>query len=237
MKHSFSALIFDVDGTLAETEELHRKAFNDVFKNNGLKWHWDKSLYAKLLRIAGGKERIQFYQTHFPQQNGSLSYNDVAMIHKKKTEMYASLVEKGSLTLRPGISSIITAALEQKICLAVATSTSYSNLVSLTKSCFDKKPEEIFTSIATGNLVKQKKPAPDLYNLVLKETSLNSKECLAIEDSRIGLMAAKGANIPTLVSPSIYHIDENFSEADYTCVNLERKQLPKKLRQLLFNDL
>jgi beta-phosphoglucomutase-like phosphatase (HAD superfamily) len=104
----------------------------------------------------------------------------------------------------------------------------------LTKSCFDKKPEEIFTSIATGNLVKQKKPAADLYNLVLKETALNSKECLAIEDSRIGLMAAKGANIPTLVSPSIYHIDENFSEADYTCVTLEREAAAKKTSTATF---
>jgi len=237
MRNSFNAFIFDVDGTLAETEEIHRKAFNDVFKSNGLKWYWDKLLYGKLLRIAGGKERIQFYQTHFSLQNESLSDNDIARLHKEKTEMYTSFVEKGALTLRPGIRSLITAALEQKICLAVATSTSYLNLVSLTKSCFGEKPEEIFSSLATGDLVKKKKPAADLYNLVLKELSLDPKECLAIEDSRIGLMAAKGANIPTLVSPSIYHITEDFTEADYACDNLEPAQLPKELRQLLFNKL
>ena len=234
MKNIPSTLIFDVDGTLAETEELHRKAFNDVFKKRRLKWHWNKSLYGQLLRIAGGKERIKFYQTNVTCHKIPLNDGDISLIHKEKTQIYSHWVENGALTLRPGIHCIITKALEKNIRLAIATSTSYSNLIPLTQSCFGKKPEEIFSCLATGNLVRKKKPAADLYNLVLQKLSLEPKECLAIEDSRIGLMSAKGANIRTMVSPSLYHIKDDFTEADHLCESLEEEQLPEELRQLLF---
>jgi HAD superfamily hydrolase (TIGR01509 family) len=234
MRNETNALIFDVDGTLAETEELHRRAFNDVFKKKGLNWYWDKPLYTKLLRIAGGKERIKFYQTNISKHNRSLGDHDVSLMHKEKTQIYASLVENGALTLRPGIHSIITNALEKKILLAIATSTSHSNVIPLTQSCFGKKPAEIFSYLATGDLVKRKKPAADLYHLVLQKMSLKPTECLAIEDSGIGLMAAKAANIRTLVSPSFYHMSDDFTEADYICAGFEREQLPKEFCQLLF---
>jgi len=118
---------------------------------------------------------------------------------------------------------------------AIATATSQvKNLVSLTQSCLGLHPNEIFSFLSTGNLVEKKKPAPDVYNLVLEKLSLNREKCLAIEDSRIGLLAAKGAKIRTLVSPSLYHIKDDFTEADYLCESLEKEQLPEELRQLLF---
>ena len=234
MKNATNTLIFDVDGTLAETEELHRKAFNETFKRNNLSWYWDKSLYGNLLKIAGGKERIKFYDANFSKEKNYLDYQYISELHQEKTKLYTNFLEGGVLTLRPGISSIITNALYRGLRLAVATSTSRINLVSLTENCLGKKPDEIFTFVATGDLVDNKKPAADLYNLVLQEISIDASECLALEDSRIGLIAAKAANIKTLVSPSFYHMSEDFSESDYLCQSFEEEQLPEDLCQLLF---
>ena len=234
MKNTVKTIIFDVDGTLAETEELHRKAFNETFHKVGLDWYWNKSTYKELLKIAGGRERIKSYQSHLSQGDISLCEHDISILHTKKTKTYVRWVKNGALSLRPGIKSMITSAVEKKIKLAAATSTSLVNLVSLTKSCLGKDPNEIFHFLATGDLVKKKKPATELYDLVLKEMSIKSEECLAIEDSRIGMLAAKGANMQTLVSPSAYHLDDDFTESDYFCGSLEKEHLPEELRQLLF---
>ena len=235
MGNLMNTLIFDVDGTLAETEELHRKAFNEVFAKSDLNWYWGPELYRKLLKISGGRERMLFYQTNFSEKDSLLSEENIALLHEKKTIIYTNWVKDGALTLRPGVKTMITNALERKITLAIATAASQvENLVSLTKSCLGLHPNEIFSFLSTGDLVAKKKPASDVYDLVLKEMSLNARECLAIEDSRVGLLAAKGAKIRTLISPSLYHMKDDFTEADYLCESLEKEQLPEELCQLLF---
>ena len=235
MKNLMNTLIFDIDGTLAETEELHRKAFNEIFIKSDINWYWNPRLYRKLLKISGGRERMLFYQTNFSDKNSLLSEKDISKLHEKKTILYTNWVKDGALTLRPGVKTMITSALERKITLAIATASSQvESLVSLTQSCLGLHPNEIFSFLSTGNLVEKKKPASDVYDLVLKEMSLNPEQCLAIEDSRVGLLAAKGAKIKTLVSPSLYHIKDDFTEADYLCESLKKEQLPEELRQLLF---
>ena len=187
------ALIFDVDGTIAETEELHRKAYNSIFSDEGINWNWSKKLYKELLKVTGGKERLKHYKENFNSKNYHLDINDISRIHSKKNELYNKWVDEGLLQLRPGIKSLIDNALKSKIQLAISTSTSLMNVETLFKKCFEIKPDLIFKVIAKGDMVKRKKPDPELYLLALNQLSLRPEECIALEDSNNGLISAKRA--------------------------------------------
>ncbi len=187
------ALIFDVDGTIAETEELHRKAYNSIFSDEGINWNWSKKLYKELLKVTGGKERLKHYKEKFTSKNYQLDINDISRIHSKKNELYNKFVDQGLLQLRPGIKSLIHNALKSKIQLAISTSTSLLNVEALFIKCFETKPSSIFKVIATGDMVKKKKPDPELYLLALNQLSLRPEECIALEDSNNGLVSAKRA--------------------------------------------
>ena len=226
-------LIFDFDGTLAETEEAHRNAFNKAFSSNNLNWHWDQHIYKKLLQVAGGKERIAYYNESFLSNAKQISRKDIEEIHFQKTKFYSQSVSQGFVQLRPGIKELLEKAKYNKKKLAIATSTSLGNVTLLLRSCLNEKPEDIFSFISTGELVGKKKPSPDLYKLVLAEMNLTPEECLAFEDSRIGLLSAKRANITTVVTPSYYSTGDNFEEADYLLTSFLLGQFPKELRRRL----
>ena len=226
-------LIFDFDGTLAETEEAHRNAFNKAFSSNNLNWHWDQHIYKKLLQVAGGKERIAYYNESFLSNAKQISRKDIEEIHFQKTKFYSQSVLQGFVQLRPGIKELLEKAKYNKKKLAIATSTSLGNVTLLLRSCLNEKPEDIFSFISTGELVGKKKPSPDLYKLVLAEMNLTPEECLAFEDSRIGLLSAKRANITTVVTPSYYSTGDNFEEADYLLTSFLLGQFPKELRRRL----
>ena len=226
-------LIFDFDGTLAETEEAHRNAFNKAFKSKKLNWHWDQYIYKKLLQIAGGKERIEFYNKSFSLNSKKISSKDIEEIHLQKTKFYSQSVSQGIVQLRPGIREFLERAKYNKKKLAISTSTSLDNVTLLLKSCLNENPEDLFSFISTGDLVKKKKPSPDLYKLVLAEMNLMPEECLAFEDSRIGLISARRANIQTVVNPSRYSVGDNFDEADYFLTSFLLEQFPKSLRRRL----
>ena len=226
-------LIFDFDGTLAETEEAHRKAFNKAFKSKKLNWHWDQHIYKKLLKVAGGKERIDFYNRSFSSNLKRISSKDIEEIHLQKTKFYSQSVSQGLVQLRPGIKELLEKAKYNKKKIAISTSTSRDNVTLLLKSCLNENPEDIFSFISTGDLVQKKKPSPDLYKLVLAEMNLMPEECLAFEDSRIGLVSAKRANIKTAVNPSRYSMGDNFEEADYFLTSFLLEQFPKSLRRIL----
>ena len=153
---------------------------------------------------------------------------------KKKNELYKQWVNEGLVQLRPGIKSLIDNALNSKIQLAISTSTSLMNVKSLFKKCFETKPNSIFNVIATGDMVKRKKPNPELYLLALNQLSLQPEECVAFEDSYNGLISAKRAKLKTVCSPSQYHIDDNFEKADFICEEFTKDKLPPELRQLIF---
>ena len=226
-------LIFDFDGTLAETEEAHRKAFNKAFQVNKLGWNWDQHIYRRLLQVAGGKERIEFYNKSLLSHSKQISRKDIEEIHFQKTKFYSQSVSQGFVQLRPGIREFLEKAKYHKKKLAISTSTSRDNVNLLLSSCLSEKPEDIFSFISTGDLVEKKKPSPDLYKLVLAEMSLMPEECLAFEDSRIGLVSAKRANIKTAVNPSQYSMGDNFEEADYFLTSFLLEQFPKSLRRIL----
>ena len=226
-------LIFDFDGTLAETEEAHRNAFNKAFNSNKLNWYWDQHIYRKLLQIAGGKERIEFYNKSFSSNSKQISSKDIEEIHLQKNKFYSQSVSQGLVQLRPGIRELLEKAKYNKKKIAISTSTSRDNVTLLLKSCLNENPEDIFSFISTGDLVQKKKPSPDLYKLVLAEMNLMPEECLAFEDSRIGLVSAKRANIETAVNPSQYSVGDNFDEADYFLTSFLLEQFPKSLRKRL----
>ncbi len=207
------ALIFDVDGTLAETEELHRRAFNETFAEEGLGWHWDRDLYRELLKTTGGKERMRAYiRDHKP---GAVP-DDAAIpeIHKRKTARYGSLMAAGEIALRPGIAELIEDARAQGVRVAVATTTNRPNVDALSRACWGRPAEEVFEVVAAGDMVAAKKPAPDVYLLALERLGLAPEACLAFEDSRNGLLSAKGADLRCIVSPGPYTADQDFAEAD-----------------------
>ncbi len=203
------ALIFDVDGTLAETEELHRRAFNETFTEAGLDWHWSREDYRRLLKTTGGKERIA---RHIAETGGDPAL-DVPALHRAKTDRYAALMLAGDLRLRAGIADLIALARAAGLRLAVATTTSRPNVEALTLAAFGRPAEEVFDVLACGDEVARKKPAPDVYTLALARLGPPATAALALEDSRNGLLAAQAAGIACIVSPSAYTMGEDFTGA------------------------
>ena len=207
-----AALIFDVDGTLAETEELHRQAFNHAFVRHGLDWHWDRAVYKDLLRVTGGKERIRAY--HGRRENASpLSDADIAELHRVKTAHYAELIETGCCPLRPGVTDLLTTAKARGQRLAIATTTSHGNIDALLSQALGMRWAGDFDAIVAGDDVRDKKPAPDVYLEVLARLKLEASGCVAIEDSANGLIAASRVNIPVLITRSMFFRDDDFSVA------------------------
>ena len=200
------AIIFDLDGTIAETEENHRKAFNRAFAEAGLAWNWEQKIYKELLRIAGGKERISHY---IKEYQPSFPLELAEALHRAKDSFYQQ--DLTSIKLRPGIREIFLAAQNDGVILAIATTTRRANLLALFKAL--EIDPTIFAIIACGEDCWAKKPAPDIYLKVLAELNLPSWAALAIEDSPIGLKASNAANIPTLVTPSFYTEGEDFTTA------------------------
>jgi HAD superfamily hydrolase (TIGR01509 family) len=194
------ALIFDVDGTLAETEELHRKAFNEAFAASGLPWNWDQALYARLLEVTGGKERIR----HFIDVYGgepALDDAAIAALHREKTRLYTARVESGGIALRPGIGTLLDNAQKAGIRLAISTTTSRPNIDALLRATLGTQPFEV---IAAGDEVAAKKPAPDVYLLALQRLGLPPEHCVALEDTLNGLRSAQGAGLACILTPSVY---------------------------------
>jgi HAD superfamily hydrolase (TIGR01509 family) len=205
-------LIFDVDGTLAETEEVHRQAFNDAFVRAGIDWRWGRTIYKELLRTAGGKERMRA----FDRMRGTapmLSDSDIAELHRIKTERYVELIANGDCPLRPGVQALLAAAKARKQRLAIATTTSRANVEALLSVALGGNWAESFDAIVAGEDAPNKKPAPDAYHEVLARLRVSASDCLAIEDSRNGLVAASIAGIPVIITRSVYFHDEDFSGA------------------------
>jgi HAD superfamily hydrolase (TIGR01509 family) len=210
------ALIFDVDGTLADTErDGHRPAFNAAFAEHGLDWHWDDALYGQLLAITGGKERMRHYaEQHAPEVAARPDFDAlIKKLHAAKTAHYVRLVEQGGLPLRPGVARLIAEARRAGIRLAIATTTSPENVGALLRATLGAGAEAWFEVIGAGDIVPAKKPAPDIYRWVLDRLALPAENCLAIEDSENGLRAAHTAGLRCLVTPNDYTAGENFGDA------------------------
>lgn len=220
------AVVFDVDGTLAETEEIHRKAFNEIFRQQGLSWNWSKQRYKELLAVTGGKERMRhFIEAYAPDDGGALTWEEIAAMHAAKTRRYKELVTSGDMELRPGVAGFIAACREQGLRLAIATTTSRSNVDALLSTTLGPDSLRWFEAIGAGEQAERKKPAPDVYEWVLAQLDLPACHCLAVEDSFNGVQAALAAGLPCLVTPSFYTEGEDFSGALEVAATLEQVSL------------
>jgi beta-phosphoglucomutase-like phosphatase (HAD superfamily) len=222
------ALIFDVDGTLADTEEVHRCAFNEAFSQLGLDWNWSRPKYAHLLMTTGGKERLIAYIDSLqlsPLDHQTL-INRVGIIHGIKTNIYTRMVLAGQAPLRDGIARLIDEARRAKILLAIASTTTYANIDALLRTNLGSGALEQFAAIGAGDVVKHKKPSPDIYEFILKQLCLSADECVAVEDSANGLEAAKGAGLYTVITPSYWTRTEDFSSADLVLPSLGSTDRP-----------
>lgn len=214
---SLQTLIFDVDGTIADTEGAHCAAFNQAFDDLGLGWHWDEALYTVLLEVSGGKERVRHY---WKQVNADLKAIDsqgvqdtIARIHELKTAYYEAAINSGSISLRPGILNLFDEAASAGVQLAIATTTSPVNIAALLRRAMGPAWRHAFAAIGDGSTAPLKKPHPLVYEQILQTLRLDPRACLAFEDSGNGLKAATLAGLSTVITPTKYTRHHDFGRA------------------------
>ncbi len=233
MKLKLEALLLDVDGTLADTEEVHRQAFNSAFEKAGLDWVWGQDLYHELLTVTGGKERIRYY---LDRDRPDVSLPDdadafIAELHKSKTEFFVDGLAAGTVPLRPGIERLIRDAKAHGLRLAIVTTTSPENVTALFEHSFGDDVADLFDVVAAGGVVPNKKPAADIYDYALSELGLAAGQCIAIEDSANGLDSALAAGVVTLITVNRYTEDHDFSGAVAVFDHLGEPAMPCRLIQ------
>jgi HAD superfamily hydrolase (TIGR01509 family) len=218
------ALIFDVDGTLADTErDGHRVAFNAAFAESGLDWSWDERTYGELLQVAGGVERMLHYARVYraAAQSDEELETLVHQVHAKKTRHYVQCVNRGTVQLRPGVARLIEEARANGLQLAIATTTTRESVTALLQVALGSDAMDWFSAVGTAQEVAAKKPDPAVYLWVLDRLKIRSSEAVAIEDSRNGLLAANRAGIVCVVTPTSYSADDDFTEAAVELADLD----------------
>ena len=234
------ALIFDVDGTLADTEAEHLRAFNLAFEQEGLDWHWTLAHYTDLLAISGGKERLLH---HWRQVNPDLKELDggalqatIDRLHENKTAFYEDAVNNGAVSFRPGVLALIGEARAAGLQLAIATTTSPANIAALLRGALGADWRSQFAAIGDAGNAPLKKPHPQVYLKVLADMGLPAAECVAFEDSANGLQAAMAAGLPTVITPNGFTADHDFTGALRVVPDLSAVKLAH-LREWLASSL
>jgi HAD superfamily hydrolase (TIGR01509 family) len=229
-----AALLFDLDGTLADTEETHRQAFNAAFIEFELWWDWKPPLYQRLLAVSGGKERLRYYiaSLNLTSAERERLLHIVPALHETKTRVYTELLVRGRRPFRPGVLRLLRAARAAGLKLAIASTTTSANVSALLQANLGAAPGIGFDVLACGDQVALKKPAPDIYRLALSSLRLASDACVAFEDSANGLRAAKAAGLVTVVTPTRWTAQDDFTGADLVLPSLEGLDL-SRLNQLL----
>ena len=223
---ALEALIFDVDGTLAETEELHRQSFNRTFERFGLDWRWDRELYTDLLQTTGGKERfIRYVEEHHPERSDLVER--IGDVHREKSRAYLELLGEGALGLRPGVERLIREARAARVKLAIATTTTPENVEALLASTLGPESPGWF-AIAAGDMVARKKPDPAVYWVALDMLMVEPAQAVAFEDSVNGIAAARGAGLVVVATPSLFLARDDLSAATAVVSDLGEPGAPSE---------
>lgn len=210
------ALIFDQDGVIADTErDGHRVAFNRAFEEEGLDVSWSVEHYGRLLKIAGGKERMKtvVYGDDFTKDLGDKE-EFIKKLHKRKTDIFMEMVAEGELALRSGVRRLIDEAHRAGLKLAVCSTSNERAVHTLLRTLLGEEVYGWFDVILAGDVVKRKKPSPEIYDLAAERLCLKPYQCTVVEDSRNGLLAAKGAGMLCIITQNEYTAAEDFREAD-----------------------
>jgi HAD superfamily hydrolase (TIGR01509 family) len=191
-----------------------------TFKEFGYDFAWGVDEYHELLQIAGGKERMKHY-LHAkgfgvpvkPEEEEDL----IKRLHKRKTALFVELIASGALPLRPGIKRFMQEAMAAGLRVGVCTTSNEEAARTLTTQILKDIKFEV---VLAGDIVKKKKPDPEIYNLALEKTGLKPTECLVIEDSRNGVLAAKAAGMFVVATTNLYTEKEDLHQADVivTCL-------------------
>lgn len=222
------ALIFDLDGTIASTErDGHLKAFNEAFKLSNLGWYWSSQTYEKLLAVNGGKERIAHYiDVYKPELGAFFNKEKIDKLHNLKTKIFIGYVNKNLVSIRTGVERIIQESYEKGLRLAIATTTNIDNVEAILSKFKDKDILKKLAVIGAGKMAKNKKPSPDIYEYVLKKLDLLANDCIAFEDSAIGLEASNAIGIKTVITVSEYTNKNKFNNAMAVLNHLGEKDMP-----------
>ena len=213
---TLKALIFDVDGTLSDTErDGHRVAFNRAFAEAKLDWEWDVKTYGLLLKVTGGKERIRYFIEEFLPGFKTPADLDgfIGNLHRSKTRHYVELLRSGAIPLRPGVRRLLNEVRSAGLRLGIATTTTPENVTTLLSATMGPESIDWFDVIAAGDVVPNKKPAPDIYLYALNEMNLPAEECMAFEDSENGLLSSMQAGLKTIVTVNGYTRSDSFESA------------------------
>ena len=226
--HELKAIIFDMDGTLADTEDIHRLAFNQAFSEYDFPWQWSVEEYKKLLCISGGRERIRNYfqeRKIVPENNEDLCHL-AESVHKRKSDVYREMLVAGHIQLRQGVKRLFDDAMSKNITLAIATSSSRKNVETLLLNALDKNALSFFPVIVTSDIVEDKKPSPAVYHLALAKLGLEPQHCVALEDTYNGNKAAIDAKLKTVITTNMYTIDDDFAHASLVVGQLGENEQP-----------
>ncbi len=208
------AVFFDQDGVIIDTErDGHRIAFNQTFKDFGYDFEWDVEYYHELLQVAGGKERMKHHLNTkgFGVEIPPAEVDDlIKKMHKHKTKTFVGLIESGALPLRPGVKRLMQEVNTAGLTLGICTT---SNERAAQAVAYGVLKDIEFEFVLAGDIVSNKKPDPEIYNLALEKTGLTSKECVVIEDSRNGVLAAHAAGLNIVATTNIYTAKEDLSDA------------------------
>ncbi len=214
------AVIFGAIGTIAETSDIQRQAFNRAFEEAGLNWIWDAETYRDLLKINGGRNRIRAYRDADPMR-ANVTDAMIASLHAAKTNHYVAMLGTNHLRPRVGVVELINGCMSHAIPVAFCTSTATANVEALGAALADSLPFNWFAKIITIDQISQPKPAPDAYIYCLDQLELNADEVIAIEDTPASIASAKAAGIMTIATPGATTREQDFSAADLVLSSLE----------------